>query len=386
MHTNSLESRRNFIRNLAIGTSLAFLPASSIMASSSLIAPFNFRKGAALLPLHYNENSLGMSNNALSAAKEAITLYGNRYADGAVDELKQLIASYNQIPPEQLILGNGSTEVLGAVVTYAASMNATLLEPSPTFGDVRSRAKARNMKVVQVELGDNFETNIEQLKQRADKLKGPILVNLCNPNNPTGTIVDKKLLSNWITNAPSNHIFLVDEAYHEYATSNPNYSSALPLIKNGKENLIVTRTFSKIFGMAGMRVGYGIAAPKTAKKLDSLSASFNLSAAGIAAAKASLLDKEFFNKSLNANERAKALLTNTLDELSLRYIPSNTNFVLHRINSDLNSYTQRMLANNIKVGRRMTKDDGWNRISIGTPSQMEAFTKTLKSFREKGWV
>lgn len=138
--------------------------------------------------------------------------------------------------------------------------------------------------------------------------------------------------------------------------------------------------------MAGMRVGYGIAAPETAKKLDSLAASFNLSAAGIAAAKASLLDKDFFNKSINANQQAKALLINTLDELELRYIPSNTNFVLHRINSDLNSYTQRMLANNIKVGRRMTKDDGWNRISIGTPSQMEAFTKTLKRFREKGWV
>ncbi len=388
MNKHSLLSRRAFLQNLALGTGLSLLPTSMLFANNQKAKPdvLDFRKDASLLQLHYNENSLGMSKKALYAAQESIELYGNRYPDTAIDDLKQQISLENQIPSNQLILGNGSTEVLGTVVAYAASINATLLEPNPTFGDVKSRAKARNMEVVQVNLGNDFKTKIEQLDKKAKTLKGPILINVCNPNNPTGTIVDKEELSNWIVNAPDSYLFLIDEAYHEYALTNPNYSSVLPLIKQGRENLVLTRTFSKIYGMAGMRVGYGIAAPNTAAKLDNLAASFNLSAAGVAAASVSLLDKEFFRQSVASNEQAKQILIEALEELELSYVPSNTNFVLHRINSDLNTYSQRMLANGIKVGRRMTKDDNWNRLSLGQPSEIEQFVRTLKTFRQKGWV
>lgn len=388
MTKHSQLSRRTFLQNLAIGTGLSLLPTSFLFAGQQRLNSdvLDFRKNASTLQLHYNENSLGMSKQALLAAQESVALYGNRYPDKAVDDLKQQIALENQIPSNQLILGNGSTEVLGTVVAYAASISATLLEPSPTFGDVRSRASARNMNVIQVDLGSDFQTNIEQLDKQAKKLSGPILINICNPNNPTGTIVDKEELSNWIVNAPDNYFFLIDEAYHEYALTNPKYSSVLPLIKQGKENVVLTRTFSKIFGMAGMRVGYGIAAPNTAAKLDNLAASFNLSAAGVASARASLLDKDFFRKSITSNEQAKQILVQTLEDLNLNYIPSNTNFILHRINSDLKTYSQRMLANNIKVGRRMTKDDNWNRLSLGQPEEMEYFVRTLKAFRGKGWV
>lgn len=388
MTSNMLVSRRKFIKSLALGTGAALLPFSSAFSASSteLDMPFEFRRNAPLLPLHFNENSLGMSEKAVVAAKQAINRYGNRYPDVLVNALKETLADTHSVAASQLVLGNGSTEVLGAVVAFASSLNATLIEPSPTFGDVRGRATARGMKIIQIELADDFQTNLSALKEQADKIKTPVLINICNPNNPTGTIVNHKQLTKWIANAPDNQLFLIDEAYHEYAVKNPLYQSVLPLIQAGKENLVLTRTFSKIYGMAGMRVGYGIAAKDTAQRLNKLATSWNLSAPGVAAAQASLEDSAFFQRSLASNSQAKSILINALNDLQLEYIPSNTNFVLHKINTDLESYSSRMLMNKVKVGRRMTKQDGYNRISIGQPHEMEAFVKVLKAFRTNAWV
>ena len=380
------DSRRSFLKGVlstAVFVGSGMLVPQAFASSSSAFA---FRKGQPELLLHFNENSLGMSPSALSAAQEAIALYGNRYPDDAVDELRQQLSALHGIDSKQLVLGNGSTEVIGAVVELAASKNATVIEPSPTFGDVRRRAKARGLNVVEVAVGDDFITDIGSLREAAEKQTGHLLINICNPNNPTGSIVNQKALTDWIEEAGDDHLFLIDEAYFEYAQGNPAYGSALGLIQKGKENVIVTRTFSKIYGMAGMRIGYGFAATETAKSVDQYATSFNLSAAGVAAASASLKDEAFFAKSLASNQNGKLILTSALDKLNLAYVNSDTNFVLHRINSDLASYSDRMKQNGVRVGRRMTKPDGWNRISIGQPKEMEAFVQTLLQFRERGWV
>lgn len=379
-------SRRLFLQGM---TSVVAFTGSSVLIPSAYAqesTELPFRNGADQLFLHYNENSLGMSPLALKAAQTEIAQNGHRYPDGSVALLRDTLAKKYEIPSAQVILGNGSTEVIGAIVTLAAQNGASVIEPSPTFGDVRRRAKAAGMTVHQVAVGSDFKTDINALRKRADQVKGPLLINICNPNNPTGSIVDHGKLVNWITDAPDNHMFLIDEAYFEYAQLNPSYSSVLPLILKGHENLALTRTFSKIYGMAGMRVGYGIAAPKTAAQIRKYSAGFNLSAAGITAALESLKDNDFYQRSLASNQTAKNILIKTLNELNLQHIESNTNFVLHRIESDLSSYTNRMSANGINVGRRMTKEDRWNRISIGQPHEMQAFAKTLKLFRNKGWV
>ncbi|MDT0596386.1 pyridoxal phosphate-dependent aminotransferase [Glaciecola petra] len=387
MQSNELAtSRRHFLKTLSTGLAVAgtslYLPPIFAAENADLI----LRKNAPLMQLHFNENSFGMSPKAITAAKEAIERFGNRYPDAAVDELKAELANHVNLPIDQLIMGNGSTEMLGAVVNYANSQGTTVVEPNPTFGDLRSRAEALGMQVIRVDVDESFNTNIQAMQKQISTIKGNVLINLCNPNNPTGTIVDKGELNDWIMNSPPQHMFLIDEAYHEYALANTAYESALPLIKEGRENVVVTRTFSKIYGLAGMRVGYAMAAPATAKKIDALATSFNLSIAGTTAAIASLKDKAFFQKSIASNKQAKTILTNTLNALNLEYVNSNTNFVLHQINADLASYSQHMKENNILVGRRMTAQDGWNRVSIGTPDEMQEFAKTLLLFREKGWV
>ena len=379
-------SRRQFIQQLGFGAGWLGLAANTswVFANSTPILPF--RQNAAPLWLHFNENSLGMSPNAMSAAKYAIERYGNRYPSATVDEFKDTLADHHQVKPEQLIFGNGSTEVLQAIATYAARQNATMIESSPTFGALRGYCKAENLNVIQVPVRQNLEMNIAAMKKQAMAQTGSVLINICNPNNPTGNIIDFTTMFDWINNAPETHLFLLDEAYFDYAQANPSYKSGLDLINQGKDNVVISRTFSKVHGMAGMRMGYGIATAKTANKIKPFAAGFNLSAAGIAAASAALDDKEFYKKSIEYNDLSRVILVDTLTKLDLEYVPSDTNFVLHRIGKPLAEYTEHMQRNGVRVGRKMTIDDRWNRISLGTPDEMKIFTQTLMAFRQNGWV
>ena len=379
-------SRRQFIQQLGLGAAWLGLAANTSWVFANSIPILPFRQNAAPLWLHYNENSLGMSPNALSAAKYAIERYGNRYPSETVDEFKDKLADHHQVKPEQLIFGNGSTEVLQAIATYAARQNATMIEPSPTFGALRGYCKAENLNVIQVPVGQNFEMNIAAMKKQATAQTGSVLINICNPNNPTGNIIDFTTMFDWINNAPETHLFLLDEAYFDYAQANPSYKSGLDLINQGKDNVVISRTFSKVHGMAGMRMGYGIATVKTANKMKPFAAGFNLSAAGIAAASAALDDKYFYKKSIEYNDLSRVILVDTLTKLDLEYVPSDTNFVLHRIGKPLAEYTEHMQRNGVRVGRKMTIDDRWNRISLGTPDEMKIFTQTLMAFRQNGWV
>jgi histidinol-phosphate aminotransferase len=379
-------SRRQFIQQLGFGAAWLGLAANTSLVFANNTPILRLRQNTAPLLLHFNENSLGMSPNALSAAKSAIEHYGNRYPSASVDEFREKLADHHQVKSEQLIFGNGSTEVLQAIATFAARQNATMIEPSPTFGALKEYCKAENLNVIQVPVGQNFEMNIAAMKKQAMAQTGSVLINICNPNNPTGNIVDFTTMFDWISNAPDTHLFLLDEAYFDYAQANPRYKSGLDLIKQGKDNVVISRTFSKVYGMAGMRVGYGIATVNTANKIKPFAAGFNLSAAGIAAASAALDDKSFYKKSIEYNQLSRKILVATLNELELESVPSDTNFVLHRIGTPLADYAEHMQQNGIRVGRKMTLDDRWNRISLGTPDEMKIFIQTLKAFRQKGWV
>jgi len=385
-NTVTQSSRRQFIQQLGLGAAWLGLAANTSWVFANNNATLPFRQNAAPLLLHYNENSLGMSPNALAAAQYAIERYGNRYPSASIDAFKGKLAKHHQVKPEQLIFGNGSTEVLRAIATFAARQNAVMIEPSPTFGALREYCKAENMNVIQVPVGQSFDMNIAAMKKQAMAQTGSVLINICNPNNPTGNIVDFTTLFDWINNAPETHLFLLDEAYFDYAQANPRFKSGLDLINQGKDNVVISRTFSKVHGMAGMRMGYGIATAHTANKIKPFAAGFNLSAAGIAAASAALDDKAFYKKSLEYNQLSKTILVDALNQLDLEYIPSDTNFVLHRIGTPLAEYSEHMQQNSVRVGRKMTADEHWNRISLGTPDEMQLFAQTLIAFRQNGWV
>jgi histidinol-phosphate aminotransferase len=379
-------TRRRLLAYFGVGSAAVAAGGVALPAYTNNSEILPLRSGAVPLALNFNENSLGMSPKAVMAAQAVVARAGNRYADDAIEELTDMLATKHRVPAGWIVLGNGSTEVLGSIVNLVANESGSVVEPTPTFGAVRDYAAAEGVPVITVPVNADFTTNLGALKAAADRHSGLVLINLCDANNPTGTICDQDELRDWVSNASANQLFILDEAYVDYAQLNPAFGSMLPLVRAGHENLIIARTFSKVYGMAGMRVGYGIAAPATMQRLRPFTASWNLSAAGVASAMASLKDSAFYQQSLSSNAAAKEILVKTLDDLSLRYIPASTNFLLHRIRGPVADYQRRMKANGILVGRRMTAEDGWNRISIGTPAEMQAFCKTLYAFRERHWV
>jgi histidinol-phosphate aminotransferase len=213
---------------------------------------------------------------------------------------------------------------------------------------------------------------------------GPSVVYVCNPNNPTGTITRSADVDAWIADAPERTLFLVDEAYFEYA-DHPDYWTARKWI-DSKPNVVVVRTFSKIFGMAGMRLGYGMAHPETARKLQAFMANSNTNVLACAAGIASLGDDGLMGRSVDVNTKAKQIATTTLDELGLEYIPTQTNFIMHRINGDLQAYIGRMRDQGIRVGRPFPPMLEWNRVSFGLPEEMGRWAEALRGMRAVGAI
>lgn len=337
-----------------------------------------------LLRLNFNENALGMSPRAVRAIQDHLG-DANRYPDQFSDRLTALVARLNGVGPEQVVLGAGSTDLIRMVVMAHGRGGATLVTAEPTFKIAEHYARPLGTRVLRLPLTPRFRLDLAAMREAAHAHDGPVLVYICNPNNPTATVVPARALREWIAGAGDNLFFLVDEAYHDYAHS-PDYGSALELVREGHDNLFVTRTFSKVHGMAGLRVGYGFGTAAVAARIGAFAGADNVNMAGAVAAAASLEDEDWLPFSIDANRRARDTLYGVLGELGIEYIPSETNFAIHRIAGPLADYQARMRAANVLVGRAFARLEGWNRLSMGTPDEMEIFAAVLRDFRGRGWV
>ncbi len=336
-----------------------------------------------ILRLNSNENPLGLAPAARRAIVEGLG-EANRYPRQGRVDLIQALAQLNGVATENIVLGNGSTEVLQMAVQALADPGARLVLADPTFEDVPWYGEPFRYRLEKVPLDVRRAHHIGRMRERARAAGGRALVYICNPNNPTGTLTPSAEIDAWIESAPEDTYFLVDEAYYEYCVS-PNYWSCVKWIGT-RPNVIVTRSFSKIYGMAGMRLGYGLAHPETAERLRRFIGRNNANQLALVAAVAALGDADLIERSREANRRAMRILHDCLEELDLEYMPSYTNFVMHRINGDHETYRKRMDEHGVRVGRPFPPMLEHNRISVGTPDQMERFTAVLREFRRQGWV
>jgi histidinol-phosphate aminotransferase len=211
-----------------------------------------------------------------------------------------------------------------------------------------------------------------------------VLVYVCNPNNPTASLTPSRQIEQWIEAAPENVHFLVDEAYYHYVEDD-SYRSAIPLALK-YPNVIVTRTFSKVYALAGLRIGYAVAHPDTCKRLELFASAGNINHLALQAALACLEEDTFVEKSLRVNNQGRQILYRCLQELEIEYIPSHTNFVMFRIRGDLKQFISRMVDNQVWVGRPFPPFLSYNRVSIGLPREMNLFAEKLREFRSKGWI
>ena len=364
---------------VGLGRLVAF-PDRSVAAPQ---VPGQVASPVGTIRLNSNENPLGLSPSARMAVEKGIA-EANRYPDAAREQLADALALRLGVKSENIVLGNGSTEILQIIVQASNAPQGRLVMADPTFEAISFYQRTLTYTTEKVPLTSSFAHDIQQMKDRVAAGNSPAVVYLCNPNNPTGTLTSSAEIDEWIAAAPETVLFAVDEAYLEYVEA-PGYWSALKWIQD-RPNVIVARTFSKIYGMAGMRLGYAVAHPETARRLREFLTWDNANSLALAAGLASLADEGLEARGRAVNEVALTMTRNCLDDLDLDYLPSHTNFLMHRIKGDVKEYIGRMRGRGLHVGRPFPALPSYNRLSMGLPEEMEIWAETLKDFRKQGWV
>jgi histidinol-phosphate aminotransferase len=323
--------------------------------------------------LSANENPYGpcaASRNALSRS----TADANRYPGAIEDELRAAIAKHHRVDSEQIVLGCGSSDILRMADSAFVPEGRTVVVAEPTFEAVLLYCQATHGQPVKVPQTADHRHDLPAMAAACDAKTGMVYV--CNPNNPTGTIVGGEELESFVQRVPPSCVVLVDEAYHHFVES-PRYKSALELSKR-YDNVVVARTFSKIYGMAGARLGYAVASPAHAKRLQSNSAWNNTSQFALAMAIAALADPNVVADQRGRINDARRWLCSELDRDRRRYIPSEANFVMIDVGGDIAPVSQAMHARGIQVGRKFPSMPNWLRVSIAKPEDMRAFVAALR--------
>jgi histidinol-phosphate aminotransferase len=363
--TNAL-SRRGFGRLLGLGVAAAGLrPGHAARALST-----KPRAASGVVRLSSNENPYGPSPAALQAVRDAFSLAW-RYPDEAADELIADLAKLHGLPAESFLLGAGSSEILKLAASAFSDATRKVVMADPSFEAIGQHARVCGAEVVKVPLDAAFAHDLEAMAA----VPSAGLIYVCNPNNPTASLTPKAKLRAFLGAAPAQVTVLVDEAYHHYI-EDPEYESVAPLIK-AHPNLIVSRTFSKIYGMAGLRLGYAIAQPATIKRLAEQGAFDSVNILALAAARASLVDPAHTAQGKQRNAATRAQAVADVRALGLAVIPSHANFFMIAVKKPVAPIIAALQGKGVQVGRLFPALPMHLRVTVGTPEQMQRFIEAF---------
>ncbi len=325
-----------------------------------------------IIKMASNENPLGPSPKALEAAINAMR-ESNFYPDPDCTYLRDALSERLGISREQLVFGNGAHELIFLIAATYIDKGDEAVIPEPTFGEYAAAVKLNGGVVKSVPLV-NFTLDLEAcLAAISKKTK---LVFICNPNNPTGTLLDAKVLRNFMERVPGHVLVIYDEAYREYI-DDPDYPDGVEWVKQGK-NVLVLRTFSKAYSLAGLRVGYGIGRDDLIDYVGRVRQVFNVDSIAQAAAVASLGDVEYIRDSIEQNRQGREYLYRALDGMHLDYVPTEANFLLVNIRGDSKQVFQELMKEGVIVRPAFIFGlPNYLRVSIGTPEQNRKFIRAL---------
>lgn len=326
----------------------------------------------SIVKLASNENPLGMSARARDAIIAAVTEVP-RYPDGGAFALKAALAAKFGVKPEQLVIGNGSNDILELASLAFLAPGLSAVYSQHAFAVYPLATNARGARGIEVP-AQNFGHDLQAMA--AAIAPDTRVVFIANPNNPTGTFVPGTALEAFLERVPRHVLVVLDEAYTEYLAPEQRYDSLAWLERH--PNLLVSRTFSKAYGLAGLRVGYGVAHPDVADLMNRVRQPFNVSSIALAAAEAALCDDEFIARSAALNQRGMDQLTAAFAALGLEWIKSAGNFVTVKV-GDAVRVNQALLRQGVIV--RPIAAYGmphWLRVSIGLPEENDRFITALK--------
>jgi histidinol-phosphate aminotransferase len=337
----------------------------------------DWRGDEDLVRLSANENPLGPPPKALDAITTALRDI-NRYPDGTGGNLKEKLAQRLNILSDHIILGNGSNEIFELAARTVLQRGEEVLLPEPTFAYYRIAAQAQGARCITVPLKD-FKIDLSGM---ADKVSSKTkLIFLCNPNNPTGTIFTRSELDGFLAQLPSQVLVVVDEAYGEYVTA-PDYPRVQEWLQ-GERWIIITKTFSKFYGLAGLRVGYGIARPELIALMERVRQPFSVNLLAQMAAEAALEDEEHRATTARTNEMGKRYLYDELTRLGLSFVSSEANFILVRCGT----HTPQIIEGLIQEGIVVRGMAGYGlkeyiRVTIGLPEENKGVIEVLEQWKK----
>jgi histidinol-phosphate aminotransferase len=376
MITKPTLSRRSFSRILGVSAAYVAVRSGSEGAHARSLAeaaspPSN------VVRLSSNENPYGPSPAALKAMTDGFNLAW-RYPDEYGDMLAQELATLNNVSADQILLGDGSGEILKLCAAAFTGRDKKIVVANPTFEAVARHAGVARAEVVKIDLTPNYSHDLQKMLTSAnDASNGAGLVYICNPNNPTASITSKKDLADFLAKLSPATIVLVDEAYHHYVESN-DYESVIPLVKQ-YPNLIVARTFSKIYGMAGLRCGYCVTQRANIERMRTHQIFDSVNIMALVAALAGLKDAEHVARGRKLNSEVKKNVCAELDTLGYHYIPSHANFMMIDLRREVRPILGALRSRGVEVGRLFPALPNFMRVTIGTGPEMKAF---LSAFRD----
>ncbi len=364
------QSRRSFLHFLGLNGVVAAAGACAPAASADRVAPHLVARTAAggMLRLDSNENSSGPGPRVLSAIQEALGEI-NRYAFGASRELVSAIAGSLSVQPDHIELGCGSTEILGAAVTSFTAPDRGLVTAAPTFEMPGNLAHQLGHPVVDVPVTESLALDLDQMASRA---AGAGLLYVCNPNNPTATAHSGDAITQFVSDVLKREptaTILIDEAYHEYV-ERPDYRSAVPLALANPQ-VLVSRTFSKVFGLAGMRIGYAVGQRQLLNQLGTRLDAFRMSRLSTAAALAALSDQPRVAEQRKANHDARAFIVRTFKDEGYDAAESEANFVMVNVRRDIRTFQTACRERGVSVARPFPPLMTHARVTIGTMEEMK---------------
>ena len=328
------------------------------------------------IKLASNENPLGASPLAIAAAQKALAA-SNRYPDGSGFYLREALAKKHGIPVESIILGGGSTELIDLSARIALVPGDCGVTSYGSFPLYYIAIRATGASFLDVPMRD-YQFDLEAIAR--DLPEETKLIFLANPNNPTGTMFSADNLDTFLARVPEHILVVLDEAYYDYV-DDPNYSRSIDIVRGGR-NLIVLRTFSKVYGLAGLRIGYGIGPAALLAEMNKIRGPFNTSGVAQAAALAALDDTEHVRRSVESNRAGLAQMASGLHSLKIKFVPSVANFLLVIFGTDTEPLVEELLKHGVIV--RPMRWMGFPtalRVTVGTHEENEKFLRALAEVR-----
>ncbi|HKW34973.1 MAG TPA: histidinol-phosphate transaminase [Candidatus Acidoferrum sp.] len=356
--------RRELLRQF--GTAAAATAVCPMILETTSVASDS---GERLIRLNRNESAYGPSEKAKVAFQEALAEV-NRYPGEDVENLRSTLATSHGVATDCITLGCGSTELMRMAAEAYLGPGKTLVAASPTFELIAQAAALVGADVRSVPLTREYAHDLGAMFARAQGTTG--LIYICNPNNPTGTLTPETNLEAFLRKVPAGVTVMMDEAYHEYVAPTNAYASWASRAA-AHSQLIVTRTFSKMYGIAGLRVGYAVSSAATAKRLAERRLPMEVSSIATGVALAALSDAAYTKKIAAANANDRQEFFNQVNARMLRCLDSHANFVLMRTESPGKEVVETLRSKGVLVSAGFASFEKHIRVSLGLPQDMEAF-------------